>query len=260
MKVVILCGGKGTRLREETEYKPKPLVLIGGKPILWHIMKIYSHYGYNDFILCLGYKADMIKDYFLRLHESVNDFTLDFNYPKPKTIIHGKNHDKNWKITFVDTGLETEKGGRIAQIKKYITDQDFFLTYGDGVGDLDIKKLYRLHKTNNKIVTVTGVRLSMFGGRLEIKDDTVKAFEEKPTLRKEWLNGGFFVCNKKIFDYLSEDKSCVFEEDVLPQLAKEGQMSVYKHNDFWYTMNTYKESEELNKMWNSGKAAWKIWK
>lgn len=260
MKVVILCGGKGTRLREETEYKPKPLVLIGSKPILWHIMKNYSHYGYNDFVLCLGYKADMIKDYFLRLHESVNDFTLDFRHPKPKTIIHGKNHDKNWKITFADTGINTETGARIAQVKKYINGQDFFLTYGDGVADIDIKKLYRFHKAQKKIATVTGVRPTTFLGCLEVGGNSVKKYREKPVLKNEWVNGGFFVCNNKIFDYLSTKENCIFERKPLNDLAKNNQLVVYRHDGFWYTMNTYKEVEELNKMWESGNPAWKIWK
>lgn len=260
MKVVILCGGKGTRLREETEYKPKPLVLIGGKPILWHIMKIYSHYGYNDFVLCLGYKADMIKDYFLRLHESVNDFTLDFNHPKPKTIIHGKNHDQNWKVTFADTGPETKTGGRIARIKKYITGSDFFLTYGDGVANIDVKKLYNFHKSKKRIATVTGVYPTTFAGNLQADGHLVKEFEEKPVLKKELISGGFLVCNKKIFDYLSEDESCVFESKALPNLAQKGELAVYKHKKFWYTMNTPKEAEKLNQIWDSGKPGWKVWK
>lgn len=259
MKVVILCGGRGTRLREETEYRPKPMVLIGGRPILWHIMKIYSHYSYNDFILCLGYKGEMIKDYFLRLRESVNDFTLDLRFHKPKTIIHNRSQGENWRITFVDTGLETMTGGRISRIKRYIDGQDFFLTYGDGVANIDIKDLYRFHKTKGKIATVTGVRPTTFLGCLEVDGHSVKKYREKPVLKKEWVNGGFFVCHKKIFNYLWPDESCVFEQKPLNNLAKDNQLAVYRHNDFWYTMNTYKEVEELNRMWESGKPAWKIW-
>lgn len=260
MKVVILCGGKGTRMREETEYKPKPLVLIGGKPILWHIMKIYGHYGFNDFVLCLGYKGEMIKEYFLRLPEMLNDFTMDFSKQKPKITIHNQNHEKNWKITFAETGEETMTGGRIGRIKKYITGNNFFLTYGDGLGNVNLRELYDFHKRQNRIATVTGIKMSTFGGRLEIRGGLAKQFEEKPVLKREWVSGGFFVCHKKIFDYLSEDESCVFERDALPRLAEERQLSVYKHNKFWYTMNTHKEAEELNKMWESGKPAWKIWK
>lgn len=260
MKVVILCGGKGTRLQEETEYRPKPLVPIGGKPILWHIMKIYSHYGFNEFILCLGYKGEMIKDYFLRFHEMANDFILDFTKTKPKTIIYSRNYDKGWRITFADTGLETMTGARIARIKKYITGQNFFLTYGDGVGDIDIKKLYRFHKSQGKIATITGVRPTTFLGHLETRGHLVKDYKEKPVLKKERVNGGFFVCNRKIFDYLSEDENCVFEQDPLRKLTKDNQLAVYKHNGFWDTMNTYKDVEKLNQMWSSSKPGWKIWK
>lgn len=259
MKVVILCGGKGTRFREETEYKPKPLVMVGDRPILWHIMKIYSHYGYNDFVLCLGYKGEMIKEYFLKCREMTNNFTLDFSQPKPRIIFHEGNSINKWRITFVDTGLESMTGARIARVKKYLDGQDFFLTYGDGVSDINIKDLYRFHKKQNKIATVTGVYPSTFFGCLTVKGDLVCKYMEKPVL-KDYVGGGFFVCNRKIFDYLSEDESCVFENEPLADLTKEKQLVVYKHNGFWYTMNTHKEYEELNRMWNSGKAKWRIWK
>jgi len=259
MKVVILCGGRGTRLREETEYKPKPLVLIGNKPILWHIMKTYSHWGFNDFVLCLGYKGEMIKNYFLKYNDFNNDFTLDFTKPKPRTVVHDKNDINKWKITFVDTGLKSMTGARIARVKKYVKDKDFLLAYGDGLSDINIKDLYRFHKKKKRIITVSGIYPSTFFGCLTIKGDMVCKFMEKPVI-KNYVSGGFFVCNRKIFDYLSEDESCVFEEDALPKLTKEGQMSVYKHKGCWYTMNTHKDYEELNKMWNSGKAGWKIWR
>jgi len=258
MKVVILCGGRGTRLREETEYKPKPLVLIGGKPILWHIMKHFSHYGYNDFVLCLGYKGEMIKDYFLKLRESLSDFTLDFNYYRPRTILHSKKHEEKWRVTFADTGENTMTGGRIARIKKYIDGQNFFLTYGDSVADIDLKKLYNFHKSKGKIATVTGIKPRTEYGFLDIKGYLVRDFKEKPEL-DELANGGFFVCNKKIFDYLNPADDCVFEIEPLRKLVKDSQLSVFQHKGFWYTMNTYKEAENLNYMWNKEKPAWRIW-
>ena len=258
MKVVILCGGKGTRLREETEYKPKPLVTIGDKPILWHIMKIYSHYGFNDFILCLGYKGEMIKDYFLKYREINNDFTLDFCSKNPKVTLHNNSPFDNWKITFVDTGLETMTGGRIARIKKYIGDQDFFLTYGDGLADIDIKDLYRFHKRQKKVATITGIYPRTFYGCLSVRGDLAKGYTEKPVFKK-WVNGGFYVCNKKIFNYLSEDESCIFEKKPLSKIAKDNQLAVYRHTGAWHTMNTSKDHEDLNTIWRLNKPKWRIW-
>lgn len=259
MKVVILCGGKGTRLREETEFKPKPLVLIGNRPILWHIMKIYSHYGHKDFILCLGYKGEMIKDYFLRLAEMSNDFTLKSNLSNQYTIEHLQNNIEDWNITFVDTGAEAMTGSRVAKIEKYLDgEEDFFLTYGDGLANLDINNLYKFHKFNNKLVTVTGAKLRSFFGIIEPEGSMVKSFTEKPEV-DGLINGGFFVCNKNIFDYLSKDDNCILEKEPLQKITAEKQMSLYRHDGFWNAMDTYKQVEELNKIWNGGDAPWAVW-
>jgi len=260
MKTVILCGGKGTRLREETEFKPKPLVAVGPMPILWHIMKIYSFHNYRDFILCLGYKAEMIKDYFLNFEEWSNDFTLKLRSSRNGKIIHHQPYNlEDWNITFADTGLNSMTGARVARIKKYLDDdEDFFLTYGDGVADIDLKKLYDFHKTNGKIVTVTGLKPPTFYGTLETEGNNVKSFQEKRRL-DTIVSGGFFVCNKKIFNYLSEDEGCILEEDPLRQVAKDGQMAVYHHPGFWYTVNTAKELEDLNRMWVENTTPWALW-
>ncbi|TSC96030.1 MAG: hypothetical protein Athens101410_183 [Parcubacteria group bacterium Athens1014_10] len=259
MKTVILCGGKGTRLREETEYKPKPLVLIGDKPILWHIMKIYSHYGHKDFILCLGYKGEMIKDYFLRLAEMSNDFTLKRDSNDLHSIQHHQNNLEDWNITFVDTGLDNMTGSRVAQIKEYIgDDEDFFLTYGDGVANININSLYNFHKLKGKIATTTIVSPISYYGVVEVEDGLIKSFQEKPRLERR-VSGGFFVCNKKIFDYLNSGKNCILENEALKVLAEQKQLSAYEHNGFWFGMDTYKHQERLNKIWETGRAPWKIW-
>jgi glucose-1-phosphate cytidylyltransferase len=248
-------------MKEETEFKPKPMVKIGKMPILWHIMKIYSYYGINDFILCLGYKGEMIKDYFLRYRELSNNFTLDLSggsenpkiqYCNPETL-------DNWKITFVDTGEENMTGSRIAQIKDYIgNDEDFFLTYGDGLSDINIRELYNFHKLKGKIVTLTSVHPNSYFGELEIEDNLVKSFKEKPQLTS-LINGGFFVCNKKIFNYLDKDPSCIFEQEPLKNLTKDNELSSFFHNGFWFAMDTSKHAETLNKMLEENNPPWIIW-
>lgn len=258
MKVVILCGGKGERLREETEFKPKPLIEIGGMPILWHIMKIYSHYGYKDFILLLGYKGYMIKEFFLNFEYMVHDFTLNLRNKKNKINFHQKENLEDWNITFVDTGKNTNTGGRVARIKSLIPDDNFFLTYGDGVSDINIKKLYDFHKNKNKILTITGIHPSSYFGIIEVEDEIAKSFKEKPAL-DNIINGGFFVCNKKIFKYLSENEDCIFEEEPMRKLAKERNVAVYQHNGFWTAMDTYKQVKVLNELWESSSPPWKIW-
>jgi len=247
-------------MREETEFRPKPLVEIGEMPILWHIMKIYSHFGYNDFILCLGYKGNMIKDYFLNFEQWSNDFTMQLRAKGEEKIIHHCPENlEDWNVTFADTGLEAMTGARVAKIKKYISDdEDFFLTYGDGLANVDINKLYQFHKKNGKIVTVTGIKPPTFLGSLKVEETKVKAFSEKIPLDTV-VSGGFFVCNKKIFDYLSEDDSCILEEDSLARVALDGEMVSYFHPDFWYTMNTAKEAGELNKMWQAKNTPWVVW-
>jgi len=258
MKVVILCGGRGTRLKEETEYKPKPLVTVGGMPILWHIMKIYSHYGFNDFILCLGYKGELIKDYFLNFEELTNDFTLDLRSKEKRVVHHNKKSLENWRITFANTGQESQTGTRLYKIRHLLNGEDFLLTYGDGVGNVDIPKTLRLHKDTGAVITVTGIYPKLHWGILETKNNMAVSFKEKPTA-EHVVNGGFKVCNTKIFDYLSADPDCILEQGPMRQLAQEGKMAVYEHDGFWHSMDTYKQYEELNAMWNTGDAPWKIW-
>ncbi len=258
MKTVILCGGRGTRLREETEYRPKALVTVGDKPILWHIMKLYSHHGFNDFILCLGYKGEMIKDYFLNYDELAHDFTLQLG-SGTKKIIHHDNSTPNWNITFADTGLDTETGSRIARIQKYLgDDEEFFLTYGDGLADVNIPALYKFHKSRGKIATVTGIKPPNPFGVLDVENGLVNTFAEKPQL-KDWANGGFLVCDKKVFNYLSDDRSCIFEETPLRSLAHDGQLAVFHHNDFWHCVDTLKHVEGLNNLYRKGQRPWMVW-
>ena len=234
MKVVILAGGYGTRLGEETKIKPKPLVKIGGKPIIWHIIKIYSHYGINEFIICLGYKGSLLKAELNKL-----------------------NHNNVWNIKFVNTGLNTMTGGRIKRIKKYLSDnQNFCLSYGDGLSDVNVKKLIKFHIKNNKMGTLTAVKYKNPKGVLSINNNLkVKTIKEKPL---EYINGGFFVLSKKIFKYLKNDQT-IFERDCLPKLAKNNQLLAFKHNGFWGCMDTFREKKELNKIWKSNQKAWKVW-
>lgn len=255
MKVVILCGGRGTRLFSETEFKPKPLVKIGDMPILWHIMKIYGSFSFCDFVLCLGYKGEMIKEFFVNLPWMSNDFTLDLP-SSTKTIIPTYPIEK-WKITFVDTGEETNTGGRIKLIEKYIEDDLFMTTYGDGVSNVDIKRLLEFHKEKGKIATLTAVHPSSQFGIIEEKDGIADSFKEKPML-EGLINGGFFVFSKKVFDYLSEDS--VLEEEPLRNLAKDKELAVYTHPGFWMCMDTAKQAQMLNKMWDEGNRPWKVWK
>lgn len=259
MKVIILCGGAGTRLKEETEFKPKPMVFVGGKPILWHIMKIYSYYGFKEFILALGYKADYIKDYFLNQKAFTTDFTLNTNNHRATYHHNNRKETDDFTITFVDTGLETQPGERILLCKNYIPKKDkyFMVTYGDGVTDLNIKKLLTFHKKQKTIGTITSVHpRSKFGLVIPGKKNLVHSFEEKPVL-SDWVNGGYMVFNKKVFNYLNKGET---EHPTLKKLAKEQELSLYKHNGFWYAVDTYKELEDLNSIWNSGNPPWKIWK
>lgn len=258
MKVVILCGGIGYRLKEETEFKPKPMVAIGNKPILWHIMKIYSHYGFNEFIIALGYKGDYIKDYFLNQRYFADDFTL--HTKSGFTKLH-KNKAKNkddFKITFVDTGQNTLPGERILRIKDFIpeTDEDFMVTYGDGVSDINIKELVKFHQKHGNTGTITGVHPRSKYGLLQIdKDRIVQKFVEKPVLT-EWTSGGFMVFKKTFFSYLRKKE---FEHIALKRLIRRKQLSVYIHNGFWHAMDTYSDVDSLNKFWAEN-PMWKVWK
>ncbi|HWY79885.1 MAG TPA: sugar phosphate nucleotidyltransferase [Candidatus Sulfotelmatobacter sp.] len=258
MKVIILCGGKGTRLKEETEYKPKPMVAIGGKPILLHLMKIYAHYGFTEFILALGYKAEYIKDYFINQKAYSSDFEIKTKTHEMKFFLESRNEITDFKITFVDTGIETQIGERILACKKYIpeTDEHFMWTYGDGVTDLDMTKLVEFHKKQNTIGTITGVHpRSKYGIIKLMEDNKVAGFEEKPVL-DDWINGGFGVYKRAFFDYLKPNE---MEHPALKRLAAKKELSIYKHEGFWASVDTNKELEDLNATWNSGEVPWKVW-
>lgn len=256
MKVVILAGGFGTRLSEETDLRPKPMVEIGEKPILWHIMKIYSYYGFNDFIICLGYKGYMIKEYFANYFLHQSDVTIDIKNNKIETH-HCK--AEPWKVTLVDTGLNTMTGGRIKRIQKYINDT-FMLTYGDGVSDINIKELIKYHKKMKKSVTVTAVQPSGRFGAIEIDEKgNVYSFMEKPKGDGSWINGGFFVLEPDIFNYIKDDNS-IWEREPLENLTKDGKVCAYKYSGFWKCMDTLRDKIELEKLWKEGKAPWKLWK
>ena len=258
MKVVILAGGFGTRISEETEDRPKPMIEIGGKPILWHIMKIYSHFGFNDFIICLGYKGYIIKEYFSQylLHQS--DVTFDFTNVNEKTILSKK--AEPWKVTLIDTGHNTMTGGRVKRIKNYVDNQTFMLTYGDGVGDIKIDKLVDFHKKNKNYATVTAAQPSGRFGALNIDDaNQVYSYLEKPKGDGAWINSGFFVLEPKIFDFINGDDT-VWESEPLENLAKTKQLMAFKHHGFWKPMDTLRDKKELEGLWQVDNAPWKLWR
>lgn len=259
MEVIILCGGLGTRLREETEFRPKPMVNIGSRPILWHIMKIYATHGHTDFLLPLGYKGEMIRDYFVNYEWMNNDITLKLGQPE-SIITHGSHEESNWSITMSDTGPTTLKGGRIKRMEKYVKGDTFLLTYGDGVANIDIPKLIDFHNSHNKMITVTGVNPAQRYGELKTDGDVVQAFLEKPVhATKELISGGFFVMNRRIFDYLTPDENCDLEYGPLEKIASEGELMVYRHSKYWGCMDTLRDTEHLNKLWSNNQAPWKIW-
>ncbi|MCP4649279.1 MAG: glucose-1-phosphate cytidylyltransferase [PVC group bacterium] len=256
LKTVILAGGFGTRLSEETNVKPKPMIEIGGRPILWHIMKIYSAHGFNEFIVCLGYKGYVIKEYFANYFLHQSDVTIDV--AKNSVEIH-KTTSEPWKITLVDTGPDTLTGGRIKKIQPYIDNKTFMLTYGDGVGDINIKELVKVHKSHKKYATLTAVQPIGRFGALEIgKDDTVTNFHEKPRGDGMYINGGFFVLEPQVFDYIKDDHH-MWEEEPLELLAQNKQLAAYQHNGFWKCVDTLRDKRDLELMWDAGKAPWKIW-
>ncbi|MFH2068778.1 MAG: glucose-1-phosphate cytidylyltransferase [Candidatus Omnitrophota bacterium] len=257
MKVVILCGGRGTRLKEETEFRPKPLVEVGGRPILWHIMKIYAHYGFNDFILCLGYKGEMIREYFLNYEIRNVDFTLQLG--KSKVKVYNKSREENWRITFVDTGERAQTGTRVKRIERYIDSDTFMLTYGDGVADVKIDDIIKYHQKQGKIGTITGVHPPSRFGELLLDDSRIVKFNEKPQVKKGFINGGFFVFQKKFFRYLKDDDDCYLEREPLEKLVTDRQLSAYRHNGFWQCMDTQRELDILNQLWATDKAPWKVW-
>lgn len=256
MKVVILAGGLGTRLSEETELRPKPMIEIGNKPILWHIMKIYSYYGFNEFVILLGYKGYLIKEYFTNYFVHQSDLTVDLS--NNKIVIH-KTECEPWKVTLLDTGINTMTAGRIKRAKKNLKDT-FMLTYGDGVADINVKEVLNFHKSHGKAVTMTSVQPEGRYGSISISDNNrIDNFVEKPPGDKLWINGGFFVCEPEIFNYINDD-STSFEEYSLKLLAKAGQLYAFKHKGFWKCMDTQRDKTQLNKMWETGEAKWKIWK
>lgn len=257
MKVVILAGGFGTRISEESQFRPKPMIEIGGMPILWHIMKLYSYYGFHDFVVCAGYKQHMIKEWFNNYFLYTSDVTFDFTKGK-KVILH-EQHSEPWHVTVVDTGLNTMTGGRIKRIQKYVGNEPFMLTYGDGVCDVNLRKLVEFHKSHGKLATLTAVKLQQSKGILDIGgDNTVRAFREKSARDSAPINAGFMVLEPQVFDYLDGD-GCVFEQVSLIRLAEEGQLMSYQHTGFWQCMDTEREKKELEKLWSTGHAPWKVW-
>ena len=256
MKAVILAGGFGTRLSEETTVRPKPMVEVGGKPILWHIMNIYATQGINEFIIAVGYKGELIKEYFLNFFAINNDITVDL--ATGKTVIHDGNQPA-WKIHIVDTGLNTQTGGRLKKLKKYIENEESFMfTYGDGVADINIKELLEFHKSHGKLATVTTVRAPARFGRIVFNGNQITEFYEKPQTAEGWISGGFFILNSKTIDYIENDAT-IWERDPIENLSRDGQLMGYKHYGFWSCMDTLREKNYLEELWNSGNAAWKVW-
>lgn len=259
MKVAILAGGLGTRLGEETTLRPKPMVEIGGKPILWHIMKIYSHYGFNEFVVLCGYRHEFIKEYFMNYFMDNSDVTFDLT--NNSVTVHEKRVEP-WKVTLLDTGLKTMTGGRIKRAQELLGDDTFMLTYGDGVSDVNIAELVEFHKKSKRLATLTAVQPQGRFGVLDMDEsDTIRSFQEKPkTSSSAWINAGFFVLEPKIFDYITEGDQTVWERTPLISLARAGELKAYKHNGFWHPMDMLKDKIELNKMWVAGDAPWKVWK
>lgn len=256
MKALILAGGYGTRISEESDIKPKPMIEIGGKPILWHIMKHYSHFGINEFVILLGYKGYVIKEYFANYYLHNSDVTIDTS--KQQLEIHN-NYSENWKITLIDTGIDTMTGGRIKRAQKYIGDETFCLTYGDGLSNVNLKELIAYHKSHGKKITMTAIQPEGRFGALQIENDNrVVNFFEKPKGDGSWINGGFFVCESSILDYIPGDQT-VFEREPLEKLASDGQLHSFKHDGFWKCMDTLRDKNALNELWNSGNAKWKVW-
>ena len=257
MKVLILAGGLGTRLSEETDIRPKPMVEIGGKPILWHIMKIYSKYGFNDFVILLGYKGYYIKEYFMNYFLHQSDITLEIQTGKMEIL---NNSSEPWKVTLLDTGINAMTGARIKKAQKFVGDKPFMLTYGDGVSDINIEELIKFHKSHGKTMTMSSAQPDSRFGALNIEDDNkVTSFQEKPKGEGGWINAGFFVCESKVFDYLTEDDSLIFEQEPVQNLAKDGELFTFKHNGFWKPMDTLRDKTYLNDLWEKNKAPWKIW-
>ena len=258
MKVVILAGGLGTRISEESYLKPKPMIEIGEKPILWHIMKLYSHYGFNDFVICLGYKGYLIKEYFADYYLHMSDLTFDFSKGNAMTV--HSNIAEPWRVTLVDTGLNTQTGGRIKRIQKYIGDEPFFMTYGDGVSNINIQNVLAYHKDRKRLATMTAVQPGGRFGVLELnEEDRITSFREKAVEDGGWINAGFMVLEPQVFDYIKDDEGEVFESEPLENLAKDSELDAYKYDGFWRCMDTQRDKIMLEDMWQSGNAPWKVW-
>jgi len=255
MKAVILAGGLGTRITEETSVRPKPMIELGGKPVLWHIMKLYSFHGINDFIICLGYKGYMIKEYFANYFLHMSDVTFDMSNNKME--VH-QNSAEPWTVTLVDTGDETMTGGRLRRVSAYIGEQDFCFTYGDGLSNVDVGKLTEFHRSNGSLATVTAVQPPGRFGSLDLKQNKIVGFKEKPQGDGAWVNGGFFVLSPRVLDYIADDRT-VWERGPIERLAQEGQLSAYNHEGFWQPMDTLRDKIHLEELWNSGNAPWKVW-
>lgn len=257
--VVILCGGIGTRLKEETEFKPKPMVKIGNRPILWHIMKIFAHYGFTRFILCLGYKGELIKEYFYHYDVMNNDVTITLG-SNSGFKVHNSHDENDWEIILCNTGDNAQKGARLKRIEKYVNADQLVVTYGDGVADINIDRLMDFHRSHGKIATVTGVRPKFLRfGELNIRENEVIQFAEKPKYAGNYVNGGFFVFNNTLFDYLEDRDDCDLETEALVQISEKRELMVYKHDNFWTCMDTIRDAEYLNDLWNHNQAEWKVW-
>jgi glucose-1-phosphate cytidylyltransferase len=258
MPVVILCGGQGTRLREETEYRPKPMVEIGGHPILWHILKLYGFHGAERFLLCLGYKGWVIKQYFLRMHELLRDFTVRMDRQDPPEF-HNRAGEEPWQVTCAETGEETATGARLWRVRDYVRTPTFLFTYGDAVGDVDIAALVAFHHEQGRIATVTGVHPTSRYGEIKVEGARALEFDEKPTVAEGVVSGGFFVFQREVFDYLDDDPQLFLEQRPLQRLARDGQLSVYRHEGFWHPMDTYRDYLHLNEVWRRGMPPWRVW-
>lgn len=261
MKVVILCGGQGTRIRDVAADIPKPMIPIGNYPILWHIMKYYAHFNLKDFVLCLGYKGQVIKDFFLNYEAHTKDITIQLGGNKPIEY-HSDHSESDWRVTLVDTGLNAMTGARVRLVQKYLAgEENFMLTYGDGVGDIDLNELFNFHLSHGKVMTVTGVRPpGRFGELMKDENQMVNEFNEKPQASGGLISGGFFICRRDIFNYLDNREDLVFEEEPMRQLVKDKQMMLYEHTGFWQPMDTYREYKLLNNLFDKGEAPWAIWK
>jgi glucose-1-phosphate cytidylyltransferase len=256
MKVVILAGGLGTRLREETEYRPKPMVQIGGRPILWHIMKIYSRYSYRDFVICLGYKGEMIRNYFLNYETQNRDFAITLGSGRVEIL--GNHSEAGWRVTLAETGDQTMTGGRIKRIERYVGRSAFMATYGDGVANIDLESLLAFHRRQGKIATVTAVRPSSRYGELGVENGRATLFREKPQVNDGWINGGFLVLEPQVFDLIEGDAETL-ETGLLVRLVEDRQLAVYQHEGFWQCMDTYREMQQLDDMWARDMAPWRVW-